>query len=97
MHVVTVEFVVKRDHAAAFLQAMVENARASREQEPGCRQFDVCTAPEDVATVFLYEVYADRAAFVAHLAAPHFKAFDAAVGPWIERKTVRAYARADPP
>jgi autoinducer 2-degrading protein len=97
MHVVTVEFVVKPEHAATFLPAMIANARASREREPGCRQFDVCAAPGDSATVFLYEVYDDRAAFDAHLATPHFKAFDAAVGPWIERKTVRTYARADPP
>jgi quinol monooxygenase YgiN len=96
MHVVTVEFVVKREHAGAFLREMVANALASREREPGCRQFDVCTAPDDRATVFLYEVYDDRAAFDAHLATPHFKAFDATVGPWVERKTVRTYARAAP-
>jgi len=96
MYVVTVEFIIKREHAGAFLQEMVANARASREREPGCRQFDVCAAPDDPAALFLYELYADRAAFDAHLATPHFRAFDATVGPWIERKTVHTYTRADP-
>jgi len=42
MYVVTVEFVAKPERAEAFREAMVENARTSREHEPGCRQFDVC-------------------------------------------------------
>ena len=94
MYVVTVEFVVKAGHAAEFLPAMIENARASREREPGCRQFDVCTDPNDPHAIFLYELYDDRAAFDAHLATAHFKAFDAKVGPWVERKAVRIYTRA---
>ena len=38
--------------------------------------------------VFLYEIYDDRAAFDAHLASPHFRAFDAEVGPWVQDKQV---------
>ena len=68
MYVVTVEFVVIAGRGQDFLQAMVANARTSREVEPGCRQFDVCVDPDDPLRVFLYERYADRAAFDAHLA-----------------------------
>jgi quinol monooxygenase YgiN len=93
VYVVTVEFIVKTGHAAEFLPAMTENARASRECEPGCRQFDVCADPNDPHVIFLYELYDDRAAFDAHLATAHFKAFDARVAPWVERKTVRVYTR----
>ena len=96
MYVVTVEFVARPAFADAFLREMVANAAASREREPGGRQFDVCASAED-GDVFLYEVYDDRAAFDAHLASPHFKAFNAATVDWIERKTVRTYARVDPP
>jgi autoinducer 2-degrading protein len=96
MHVVTVEFVVQPAHAAAFGSELVANARASRAAEPGCRQFDVCASPDDPATFFLYEIYADRAAFDAHLATPHFRAFDATVRDWVVRKAVRAYRRIDP-
>ena len=96
MYVVTVEFAARPAFADAFLREMVANAAASREREPGCRQFDVCASAED-GVVFLYEVYDDRAAFDAHLATPHFEAFNAATADWIERKTVRTYARVDPP
>jgi len=96
MHVITVEFTLRREHVESFMPAMRENARASLAEEPGCLQFDVCVDPEDPARVFLYEVYADAAAFRAHLAAPHFKAFDAAVGPWVASKAVRTLTRVVP-
>jgi quinol monooxygenase YgiN len=96
VYVVTVEFVVKQEHAGAFRSAMIENAAASRRDEPGCRQFDVCVAPDDPATIFLYELYDDRAAFDAHVASAHFRTFDARVRDWVARKTVRIYDRIDP-
>jgi quinol monooxygenase YgiN len=96
MYVVTVAFVVRPEHAERFRDAIVANARTSREVEPGCRQFDVCTAPDDAATIFLYETYADRAAFDAHVASAHFAAFDAAVRDWVVSKNVRTYLRVDP-
>ena len=95
MHIVTVEFIVEPGRAADFRAAMIDNARASREREAGCSQFDVCTDVDDPATIFLYEVYDDRAAFEVHLASAHFKSFDLLVKPWIRRKTVRTYLRLD--
>lgn len=95
MVVVTVVFELKPEHAGAFRVAMLENARASRETEPGCRQFDVCVEP-GTGTIFLYELYDDRAAFAAHVAADHFKAFDAATREWVARKDVRIYDRLAP-
>ena len=94
--VVTVEFVVKPDRVAAFHAAMLENARASKRREPGCRQFDVCVDPADAARIFLYEVYDDAAAFDAHVASEHFRAFDARVRDWIVAKTVQRFDRIEP-
>ncbi len=96
MYIVVVDFTVLPPHVGAFRAAMVDNARASREREPGCRQFDVCTDPMEPARIFLYEAYDDRAAFDAHLASPHFRAFDSTVAPWIGAKVVRAFERIDP-
>jgi quinol monooxygenase YgiN len=93
MYVVTVEFIVEPQQAAAFRREVVANARVSRDKEPDCRQFDVCTIPDDPTTIFLYEVYTNRAAFDAHLATSHFRTFDAAVGSWVVRKTVRIFER----
>ena len=96
MYIVTVLFVAKPERAADFRREMVANARASRDLEPGCRQFDVTVDPADPATIFLYEAYDDRAAFDAHLASEHFKRFDALVRDWVARKDVRIYERVDP-
>lgn len=88
MYAVTVTFEIKPDQVEAFMPLMVENARASLEQEPGCHQFDIC---RDGAVVFLYELYDDRAAFDAHLQTAHFLGFDAAVGPMIDSKSIRLF------
>lgn len=96
MYVVTVEFEAKPEQRDAFRKAMVVNARASREREPGCRQFDVTEDPGGSGLIFLYEVYDDRAAFDAHTASAHFLAFDALVGDWVARKVVRILQRIDP-
>jgi (4S)-4-hydroxy-5-phosphonooxypentane-2,3-dione isomerase len=89
MYVVIVDFKIKSERLAEFMPLMLENARASRDSEPGCRVFDVCTDPKDPTAVFLYEVYDDRAAFDAHLATAHFKRFDPAVAPMVASKAVR--------
>ena len=89
MYVVVVDFKIKAEHLAQFMPLMLENARASRETEPGCRRFDVCVDPKEKTIVFLYELYDDRAAFDAHLATAHFKRFDPAVAPMLASKAVR--------
>ena len=96
MYAVTVEFVAKASHVETFRTAMIENATASREREPGCRQFDVAVDPAQPSTIFLYELYDDRAAFDAHLATAHYREFDARTRDWIERKTVHVFTRIDP-
>lgn len=65
MFVIVVEFEIVRETAAAFMALIRENAEASLRDEPGCRQFDVCVDETDPASVFLYEVYDDEAAFEA--------------------------------
>lgn len=88
MFVVTVTFTIKPEMIDAFLPAMVENARTSREVETGCQQFDVCSNGD---TVFLYEIYDDRAAFDLHLASDHFKSFDAYVADMVSDKQVAVF------
>jgi autoinducer 2-degrading protein len=97
MFVVTVEFVAVPEKRVDFRAALIDNARASRETEPGCRQFDVTVSSDDDSLLFLYEVYDDRAAFDAHVASPHFRSFDAAIRGWVARKRVRTFERIDPP
>ena len=96
MYVVIVDFKLKPEHAAAFHASIITNARASVADEPGCSQFDVCVDPQDRTSIFLYEIYDDRAAFEAHLNTPHYAVFDKAVGPWVASKMIKVYTRLQP-
>ncbi len=91
MFVVTVMFQIKPDNIQQFAQAIQANAQYSLDKEPDCYRFDVCKDPDDANSIFLYEVYASRAAFGLHLDSNHFKTFDALVADWVESKAVKAW------
>lgn len=95
MFVVTVDFRIRPAHVSDFMEAMRVQAETSLREEPGCRQFDICAPVGGAAPdrVFLYEVYDDRAAFDAHLASAHFRAFDRQVAPWVAEKSVAIHER----
>jgi len=93
-HALLVDFHLQPARADAFAEAIAQNARASLEREPGCRRFDVCRDPADASVFFLYELYDDAAAIAAHLASPHFLAFNALIGDWVVHKNVRTFVLA---
>jgi quinol monooxygenase YgiN len=90
-YVVLVEMTVDAAHGPEVQTRVLENARLSREREPGCRRFDVAVAPGDASRILLVEIYDNRAAFDAHLATSHFLSFDATVKPWVLDKQVRFF------
>lgn len=96
MYAVIVDFKTRPEHAAAFRNEIVANARASVADEPGCRQFDVCVDPQDATQIFLYEIYDDLAAFQAHMGTPHYAVFDKNSAPLVEAKKVRKFERICP-
>lgn len=96
MFAVVVTFQLESGAEAEFAPLMADNAKTSLAREPGCHRFDVCTDPSRPGEVFLYELYTDAAAFEAHLASAHFKAFDTAVAHMIASKDVRTYAQVAP-
>lgn len=96
MQALVVEFRIKAEFIEPFASAIVQNAKASRELEAGCRQFDVCRDPADPALFFLYELYDDDAAIRAHLQSAHFRQMDGATATWVESKKVARYTRAAP-
>ena len=64
---------MKPEYREQILKGALEDGRGSREDEPGCLRFDVHRSSEDAHRFFLYEIYADEAAFYeAHRAAPHY-------------------------
>ena len=96
MLALVVEFRIHAQHVAAFEEAILENARASRETEPGCRQFDVCRDPADSAVFFLYELYDEEAAIQAHLRTAHYQQMNALTATWVQSKQVRKLQRQAP-
>jgi (4S)-4-hydroxy-5-phosphonooxypentane-2,3-dione isomerase len=96
MYVVIVDIDVHASELDAFMREMRANARASLSDEPGCRQFEVCVDPQRPTSVFLYELYDDKAAFDQHLATEHFKRFDAVTKAMTAGKQVRILERVEP-
>ena len=94
MLLVAVTFQIVADRAEAFRDRVRRQATDSL-AEPGCRRFDVWCDTGDCTRVFLFEIYDDRAAFDAHLASEHFKAFDAEVGPWVRDRKVELWTLSD--
>ena len=96
MQALVVEFRIKPAHVAAFDAAITDSARASRDTEPGCKQFDVCRDPNDAQLFFLYELYDDDAAIDAHLQSAHYQAMNALTADRVASKVVRKYFRSTP-
>jgi len=93
MFAVTVTFTVKPGRMADFMPLMLVNAAASRDGEPDCLQFDVCTDPARSDQVFLYELYTDADAFDAHLQTPHFKTFAAQVEDMLAGRELSTFSK----
>jgi quinol monooxygenase YgiN len=93
MYAVTVTLELKPGAAEAFLPLILNNARTSLADEPGCLRFDVCTDPLHPNEVFLYELYYNRDMFDKHLATPHYAAFESTAGDLVIKKTVRTFAQ----
>ena len=72
----------------AFKAAIKENAAATV-KEPGCRQFDILVLASNPNHVFLYEVYDNEAAFLAHRASDHFKSYMATTGKMVAKRDAR--------
>jgi len=89
--VIVVDFKIRPGEMQSFRRLIDANARASVAHEPGCRRFDVLAHRKDADRILLYEIYDDRAAFDAHLKAPHFAVFDRDSAALVSDKTVVEY------
>ena len=72
----------------AFLESMLDDARGSMADEPGCLRFDVLVDDKDPNTIYLYEIYRDQAAFDAHCQAPHFIRWRDTTKDWVAEPIV---------
>jgi quinol monooxygenase YgiN len=67
-----VKMTIKEGELDGALAALGRLVEASRE-EPGCLLYQPHRSAEDPNVIFLYEQYADEAAFQAHSESEHFK------------------------
>jgi quinol monooxygenase YgiN len=94
MYVVCVTFETKPGQMETFLPLMRQQAENSLKLENGCLVFDVCLPDPLENRLFLYEKYANKAAFQVHLESDHFQTFDAAVADMVHNKVVETYETA---
>lgn len=95
MLVVTVNFKAKSDKVEEFREAILYQAKSSRENEAGCRQFDVVQSSEDPTQFFVYEIYDDEAAFEIHKDSPHSARTKEAVADLLDERDLRIWNKID--
>lgn len=79
------EFSVRPGREAHVAELVKDYSRRVR-QEPGNLAFEVYTKESDPLSYCVFEVYADEAAFQAHLAAPYGAPFNAELRPCINEE-----------
>lgn len=61
----------KEDVIAQVIEKMTPLSR----QEPGCLYYQAHRTPDDPQMFFLYEQYANKEGYEAHMATPHFEQY----------------------
>ena len=87
MKIVHVSVRVLPGHVEAFVEATLENARASL-LEPGIARFDVVQSADDPTRFVLVEAYRDADAPAAHKATAHYARWRDTVAPMMAEPRV---------
>lgn len=82
MFVIIAPIQIKDGYREEFIEAMIDDAKGSVNNEVGCLRFDVIQDGDDPNRIWLYEIYVDEAAFQVHLKAPHFIKWRETVKDW---------------
>jgi len=87
---------VKHESIEDFKTAILENRRGSI-QEPGVLRFDVLQSDDDPKEFYLYEVYVDEPATLAHKETRHYKKWKQTVEPMMaDTRIGKAYTPISP-
>ncbi len=87
MFVVVVGIHVRPSHVEAFIDATLENARATR-GEPGNVRFDLLRQEQDPNRFTLYEVYRGPEDFASHQQRAHYLKWRETVAEWMAEPRV---------
>lgn len=83
MYALVVTIHIKPEHRDEFIAAMLDDARGSVQNEPGCLLFNVVQDEADPNCLHLYEVYRDAEAVQAHMQTPHFQRWLEVTKDWL--------------
>ena len=75
MHGHLIKIVPKAGRRQDVIDFLRWDAEVARADEPGTLRFDVWDVPDEPEAIYLYETYADEAAFETHKAAAPFQRF----------------------
>ena len=89
MYCIFVTIQVKPGFADRFKEASLGDGQGSVRDEPNCFRFDIHQNESDPNRFHLYEVYADRAAHLAHRETPHYKKWRDTVQQWFDGEPQR--------
>jgi (4S)-4-hydroxy-5-phosphonooxypentane-2,3-dione isomerase len=89
MYCIFVTIQVKPGFAEQFKEASLGDGQGSVRDEPNCFRFDIHQSEADPNRFHLYEVYADRAAHLAHRETPHYTKWRETVQQWFEGEPQR--------
>jgi quinol monooxygenase YgiN len=81
--ILSVTFVIHEQWVVDFEKAILINAQASLNNEPGCDRFDVCRDENNPTVFYLYEIYHDQKAIDTHRTSPHYLAMKETVKDWV--------------
>ena len=85
---IIVRFTIAPESIDRFLALVSDNARLSKQLEPGCQRFDVLRPETGASLVVLYELYRTAEDFADHLTRPHYLEFDAATRAMVSDKKI---------
>ena len=86
LHVIHAPQYVREDKVDAFIEAVALDGIGSTHEEQGCMRFDVYQNVNDPTELYLYEVYANPAAFEYHRGTPHIARWQATVKDWYDEE-----------
>ena len=90
--VLVVEMRIQPGKSKEFMPLVLENARQSLADEPGCRRFDVLLPAEGTDRVVLYEIYDGEDAYDAHRTTDHYIEFKAATRDLLAETIVQRFS-----
>ncbi len=89
MYCIFVTIQIKPGYADQFKEASLGDGQGSVRDEANCFRFDIHQSLDDPNRFHLYEVYADRAAHLAHREAPHYTKWRGTVQEWFDGEPQR--------